>query len=76
MSIAMINKKTLLKTIAKRLRKLRKDHNYTQEYVAYKIGIHLVTYQNYETSNPYEMKIYNLYKIADLYSVSLDDLIS
>ena len=70
------NQKILLDRISKNIRKLRKQHNFTQEYVAEKTDIHLVTYQRYESKKIFNnIRIYNLYKIATLYNVTLDSLL-
>ena len=56
-----------------RIRDLREDHDWNQEYVAEKIGITQTTYSKYELGKvniPLDMII----KLADLYHVSLDYL--
>jgi len=68
-------KNFLLRKISKNLRRLRIEHNYTQEYVAEQIGIHLTTYQKYESKSPYNIRIYNLYLIAKFYNVTIDSLL-
>ncbi len=70
-----LDKNILLRKISKNLRKVRKKHNYTQEFVADKTDIHLITYQRYESKKNYNIRIYNLYKIARLYNVSIDSLL-
>lgn len=56
-----------------RIRDLREDHDWKQEYVAEKLGITQTNYSKYELGKvniPVEM----LMKLADLYGVSLDYL--
>lgn len=56
-----------------RIRDLREDHDWKQEYVAQKLGITQTNYSKYELGKvniPIEM----LMKLADLYGVSLDYL--
>ncbi len=64
-------KNTLL---SKRLKELRKIHNYTQDYVADVLGMTRQTYSHYETGrrNPSPETIY---KLATLYNVSVDELL-
>ena len=60
--------------IYQRVRDLREDHDWNQEYVAEKIGITQTTYSKYELGKvniPLDMMI----KLADLYYVSVDYLI-
>ena len=60
--------------IYQRVRDLREDHDWNQEYVAEKIGITQTTYSKYElgkVNSPLDMMI----KLADLYHVSVDYLI-
>ena len=60
--------------IYQRVRDLREDHDWNQEYVAEKIGITQTTYSKYElvkVNIPLDMMI----KLADLYHVSVDYLI-
>lgn len=61
--------------IPKRLKELRKSHNYTQDYVASSIGTVRQTYSSYETGvrTPSAQVIY---KLAGLYKISVDDLLS
>lgn len=68
-------KSKLLKRIGENIRKLRIDHDFTQEYVADKIGVHLNTYQNYESRKPYNIRIFSLYQIAKFYNITTDELI-
>lgn len=58
-----------------RIRDLREDRDWKQEYVAEKLGITQTNYSKYELGKvnvPVEMLI----KLADLYHVSLDYLTS
>ena len=60
--------------IYQRIRDLREDNDWKQEYVAEKIGITQTTYSKYELGKinvPVEMLI----KIADFYDVTLDYLV-
>jgi len=68
------NKRIILKKFAKNLKSLRQKNNLTQEFLADKLKIHTVTYARYET-RPYNIRLYNLYKISKFFAVSLDDLI-
>lgn len=57
-----------------RIRDLREDQDWTQEYVAELLGIRQTTYSKYELGKilvPIDMLI----KLADLYHVSLDYLV-
>ena len=59
--------------IYRRIRDLREDHDWNQEYVAEKIGITQTTYSKYELGKvniPLDMMI----RLADLYHVILDYL--
>lgn len=68
-------KEKLLVTLSKNLIKLRNAHNYTQAYVAEKIGVSLRTYQTYESKNVYDIRISNIVMIADFYEISIDSLV-
>ncbi len=56
-----------------RLKELRKLHGYTQDYVAAALGIVRQTYSHYETGRRIP-KYDVLFKISELYSISLDNL--
>ena len=59
--------------LSKRLRELRKAHNFTQDYVAVVLGTTRQTYSHYETGirKPgYDV----LYKLSGLYNISVEDL--
>jgi transcriptional regulator with XRE-family HTH domain len=63
----------VMKMTFERIRDLREDHDYKQEYVAKYLGIQQTTYSKYELGKvniPVEMLI----KLADFYHVSLDYL--
>ena len=60
--------------VYQRIRDLREDNDWNQEYVAEKIGITQTTYSKYELGKvniPLDMMI----KLADLYHVSMDYLV-
>ncbi len=54
-----------------RIRDLRKDHDYSQQYVARKLNIHQNTYSRYETGKR-QLPLNLLLKLADLYQTSTD----
>lgn len=60
--------------LAKRLRELRKLHNYTQEYVASYLDIIRQTYSHYETGRIIPGTD-SLYKLASLYIIPVEDLL-
>lgn len=57
-----------------KLKELRKQNNYTQKYIADKINVSQVGYNNYELGKR-EIPLNSLVALADLYKVSLDYLI-
>ena len=57
-----------------RMRGLREDYDYTQKYVAYKIGIDQRTYSVYETGKR-NMPVHRLYMLCELYGVSMDYMV-
>ena len=57
-----------------RIRDLREDHDWKQEYVAEKIGVRQTTYSKYELGK-INIPIDMLIRLADLYGVSLDYLV-
>lgn len=63
---------TVMMTV--RMRGLREDHDYTQKYVAYKIGIDQRTYSVYETGKR-SMPVRRLYMLCELYGVSMDYMV-
>ena len=58
----------------KRLKNLREDHDFTQQYVATYLNISRVVYNRYE-SGVREMPISCLINLSRLYNVSVDYLI-
>lgn len=59
--------------LSEALRTLRAKHNYTQEFVAEKVGVHYTNYGKYESGKTIP-KFNHAKKLADLYNLSLDDL--
>ena len=60
--------------LSKRLKELRKVHNYTQDYIATVLGVIRQTYSHYETGKR-TPSTESLYKLAGLYNISVNDLI-
>lgn len=60
--------------LGKRLKELRRINNYTQDYVASILGVIRQTYSHYETGKRTPSSE-NLYKLASLYNISVDDLL-
>lgn len=60
--------------LAKRLKELRKAHNYTQEYVASYLDIARQSYSHYETGRNIP-STEALYKLATFYSIRAEDLL-
>ncbi|MDE6128930.1 MAG: helix-turn-helix transcriptional regulator [Lachnospiraceae bacterium] len=60
--------------MTRRMRDLREDHDYTQQYVAYKLGIDQRAYSVYETGKR-KMPVNKLYLLCELYGVSMDYLV-
>lgn len=58
----------------KKLRELRKMRNLTQEDMSKMLNLGSTTYKNYE-NNVTEPNITTLIKLADLYHISLDELV-
>ncbi len=58
----------------RRMRDLREDSDYTQEYVAHILGTSQTMYARYERGAN-EMPIRHLVKLCDLYQVSADYLL-
>jgi transcriptional regulator with XRE-family HTH domain len=58
----------------KRIRDLREDHDYTQQYVANYLKINRVVYSRYEHGNR-EIPISYLIKLSQLYNVSIDYMV-
>ena len=57
-----------------RLKSERKSHNFTQQFVADKIGVTVRAYQQYEQGK-YEPNIERLIALADLFDITVDFLI-
>lgn len=57
-----------------RIRALREDKDYTQEYVAKQLGIKQSYYSDYER-NRHEIPIRHIIALADLYGVTADYLL-
>lgn len=64
-----------LYNLSKNLHELRKQYNYTQQFVAMKIGITYQSYQAYERGISVPT-LQNFIKLAKLYDVSYDDLLN
>lgn len=60
--------------LAKNLKDLRKQFNFTQAYVAEQIGITCQSYQHYEWGLTVPT-LQNFIKLTKLYGVSCDDLL-
>lgn len=58
-------------TYVRRIRDLREDHDYTQEYVAYVLGTSQTMYARYERGAN-ELPIRHLIALCKLYNVSSD----
>ena len=64
----------VIEILAKRLKELRIENNYSQYEIADIIGIAQVTYSHYELGRR-SVSIQNLVKIAQIYNVSVDYLL-
>lgn len=64
-----------MNTFCLKARKLREIHGYPQEYVAFQMGISQAAYSKKESGRT-QLSILCLTKLAELYKVSLTDLIS
>ena len=64
----------VIDTLAKRLKELRIENNYSQKEIAELMGIAQVTYSHYELGRR-SVSIQNLVKIAQIYNVSVDYLL-
>ncbi|MGN0478476.1 MAG: helix-turn-helix domain-containing protein [Hominenteromicrobium sp.] len=60
--------------LGKRLRKFRKENGYSQNHIANILGVERSTYTYYETGKTVPV-IFDLMRLADLYSISLDTLL-
>jgi transcriptional regulator with XRE-family HTH domain len=56
------------------MRKIRVLKNYSQEYVAEKIGVSVSSYARYE-SKKVEIDFFSVLKLVDLYKMTLDEFI-
>lgn len=65
---------TAAQKLAKRIRELRVKKDWTQEEAAKRCGIDYKYYQLYEGSNPRDMRLSTMEKIADGFEVELVDL--
>ena len=63
-----------LYTLGKNLQSLRKQYNYTQQFVADQIGVKWSSYHAYEMGVTVPT-LQHFIQLAKLYDVSLDDLI-
>lgn len=59
------------RTYLKRIKDLREDHDYTQEYVAHILGTSQTMYARYERGAN-ELPLRHLMTLCDLYGVSAD----
>lgn len=64
----------VIEILAKRLKELRQENNYSQKEIAELMGIAQVTYSHYELGRR-SISIQNLVKIAKIYNVSVDYLL-
>ncbi len=60
--------------LAKNLKELRRQYGYTQQFVAERLGIACQSYQAYEWGITLPT-LQNFVKLANLYEVSLDELL-
>lgn len=60
--------------LLKRMRDLREDHDYTQKYVAYKLGIDQRLYSIYELGKC-KIPVGRPYMLCELYGVSMDYMV-
>ena len=58
----------------KRIKNLREDHDFTQQYVASYLNIHRVVYSRYENGIR-EIPVSCLISLSKLYNVSIDYLV-
>lgn len=63
-----------MKTYMEKLRDLREDHDFTQEYVAHILGTSQTMYARYERGAN-ELPIRHLVTLCKLYNVSADSLL-
>lgn len=60
--------------LLRRMRDLREDHDYTQEYVAYKLKVNQRVYSTYEIGK-HSIPVCKLCLLCDLYGVSMDYMV-
>lgn len=60
--------------VTNKLKQLRIDNNYTQQYVADKLNIALFSYQRYEKGIR-QLNISLIYSLCDLYQITPNDLL-
>lgn len=70
----MNNEELFWEELSARLRKLRDKYGYTQQDVADRIGIGKSAYRSYE-NNDRRIPVDALTRVADLYNVSVDELL-
>ena len=63
-----------MKYVYPRVRDLREDNDFTQEYLANKLNLHLTQYRRYETGES-EIPTHIIKELAIFYNVSSDYLI-
>lgn len=63
-----------MKYVYPRVRDLREDNDFTQEYLANKLNLHLTQYRRYETGES-EIPAHIIKDLAFFYNVSSDYLI-
>ena len=68
------NKKINMSIFRERIKKLRLENNYNQEYIASQLGLSQKTYSNIETGR-YTPRTFKIYLLAKIYHVSLDYLL-
>lgn len=61
-------------TLGKRIRKLRKEHEWTLKQLAKKIGVHRETLREWEI-DLHEPSLISLLCLADVFNLSLDELV-
>lgn len=59
---------------SKRLKQLRKENNYSQEYISQLLNVSRQSYSRYENGNS-QPEFSTLIRIADIFNVSLDYLL-
>ena len=58
-----------------KLNKLRKHYNYSQQYIADKLGVDVIEYMNYENGNSM-INYSQIKKLASLYHISMNEMFS